>query len=278
MKGGNYGAGVHFLLSLIEPRDAAVVRDRLGIPEPAQSADNSAAWNLHRLGAPKVVWLWVLEQDDPATNLLVFHHDMVPAVLKRDILLGHAFGPARQPLKMPTTCPVKSSCTHPMPEIFTGPRGLIGELRHARSLGLAREAVQAVGVQDWDTVAEADREQALPGYTRWALTERIDCPPQVRAQFGSHAKFTNRLRDAGIVELREYVERSRPPQRMLEVLEAGAQLFPQRAGEAAALLAPLVRAELGADPDAWAVLAQLLPTFAGTLPELVRTCGAVAHV
>jgi hypothetical protein len=276
VKGGNYGAGVHFLLSLIEPRDAAAVRDRLGILPPKPCTDEIAAYRLNQLDAPRSVWWWLLERDDPATNLLVFHQPM-PDVLRRDILRGHAFGPARQPLKMPKTCPGRS-CTHREPEIFAGPRGLIGELRHARTLGLAREAVQAVGVQDWDTVAGADRVEPLPGFTRWALAERIDCPPQVRAQFGSHAKFTNRLRDAGIVELREYVERSRPPQRMLEVLEAGAQLFPQRAGEAAALLAPLVRAELGADPDAWAVLAQLLPTFAGTLPELVRTCGAIAHV
>jgi hypothetical protein len=219
----------------------------------------------------------MLERDDPATSLLVFHQAGVPAVLKRDILRGRPFGPARRPLKMPKSCGT-TSCEHLEPEITTGPRGLIGELRHARTLGLAREAVQAVGIQDWDDVAGADRAQPLPGYTRWALAERIDCPPPVRAQFGSHVKFTNRLRDAGIVELREYVEGSRPPQQMLEVLEAGAQLFPQRAGEAAALVAPLVRAEIGANPDAWAVLAQLLPTFAGTLPELVRTCGAIAHV
>ncbi|MFC0543415.1 hypothetical protein [Kutzneria chonburiensis] len=275
MKGGNYGAGVHFLLSLIEPKDAAAVRERLGIQLPKQYADSTAAQDLLRLDAPKVVWFWMLERDDPATNLLVFHQHTIPDVLKRDILRGRAFGPAREPLTVPTTCPGRS-CTHREPEIFAGPRGVIGELRHARTLGLAREAVQAVGVRDWDNVAGADRVQPLSGYTRWALAERIDCPPEVRAQFGSHAKFTNRLRDAGIVELREYVEQSRPPQRMLEVLQAGAQLFPQRAGEAAALLAPLVRAEIGADPDAWAVLAQLLPTFAGTLPELLRTCGAIA--
>jgi hypothetical protein len=62
------------------------------------------------------------------------------------------------------------------------------------------------------------------------------------------------------------------------VFHFGTWLFPRRVGEAAATLAPLVRAELGANADAWAVLAQLLPTFAGTVPELVVTSGAVARV
>lgn len=62
------------------------------------------------------------------------------------------------------------------------------------------------------------------------------------------------------------------------MLYFGAALFPHRAAEAAALVRPLVRAELGSNLDAWAVLAQLLPTFAGTVPELVTTSGAIASV
>jgi hypothetical protein len=137
--------------------------------------------------------------------------------------------------------------------------------------------VRAVSKRDWATVAEADRSEPLPGFARWALAERIDCPPEVRARFGSHRKFTNRLRAGGIVEPREYVELGRPPEGVLAVLYFGTKLFPHRAGEAAALLAPLVRAELGANLDAWAALADLVPEFAGTVPELVTTSGAVTR-
>jgi hypothetical protein len=131
-------------------------------------------------------------------------------------------------------------------------------------------------MRDWAEVAAADRSEPLPGYARWALAARIDCPPELRAQFGSHPKFTRRLRTAGIVELRDYVESGRPPEDVLAVLHFGAALFPHRVAEAAALLRPLVRADLGTNLDAWAVLARLVPTFAGTVPELVRTSGAIA--
>lgn len=75
----------------------------------------------------------------------------------------------------------------------------------------------------------------------------------------------------------EYVELARPPHEVLGVLQFGRLLFPRRGREVATSLAPLVHAEVGANPDAWAVLARLLPTFAGTVPELVRTSGAIAH-
>lgn len=168
-------------------------------------------------------------------------------------------------------------CSHTEPEIPVSRHGLIGGLREAQTIRSARVAVQAVGRRDWAAVAEADRAEPLPGFARWALGERIDCPPEVRPQFGSHPKFTNRRRKAGVVELREYVELGRPSGDVLAVLHFGAQLFPHRADEAAALLTPLVRAEIGTNLDAWAVLAQQLPTFAGTVPELVTTSGAVAR-
>ncbi|MGW2632033.1 hypothetical protein ACWC2K_22215 [Streptomyces chattanoogensis] len=42
--------------------------------------------------------------------------------------------------------------------------------------------------------------------------------------------------------------------------------------------AALTREHLAADAEAWAVCLQLLPTFAGTLPELVATAGAMTRV
>ena len=270
-------AGVQFLLSLIEPKDAKAVRRRLGIDKPTHPTDEHAARDLNLLGAPQSALLWMLERDDPAINQLVFHQPGASESLKRDILRGVPFGGAKGSLRVRVRCSQRA-CSHEEPVIPFSARGLIGGLREARTLGAARLAARAVSGRDWAIVAEADRLEALPGYTRWALSERIDCPPQVRAQFGSHPKFAHRLRTAGIVEMREYVERARPPANVLAVLNIGDQLFPHRVGEAAAVLAPLVRAELGANADAWAVLAQLLPTFGGTVPELVSTSGAVAGV
>jgi hypothetical protein len=268
---------VHFLLSLIEPQAAAAVRQRLGMAPPQQYADDRAMRELDRRKPPRSVLLWMLECDDPATNRLIFHHDDVPDAIKRDIMRGVPFGTATGPLQVLARCG-RLSCSHEAPHVPVSEHGMVGGLREARKMGPARTAARAVGRDDWATVAEVDRVEPLPGYARWALAERIDCPPQLRAQFGSHPKFTHRLRTSGIVELREYVELSRIPQRVLEVLYFGAALFPHRAAEAAALLTPLVRAELGANLDAWAVLAQLLPTFAGTVPELVATSGAIAGV
>jgi hypothetical protein len=269
--------GVHFLLSLIEPGDASAVRRRLGIGSPEPLTDDRAAGQLNRFNAPRSVLLWMLERDDPGTNRLVFHQGNVGEAVKRDILRGLPFGAADGLLPVRVDCGLRF-CSHAEPDIPVSPHGLIGGLREARTMGAGRVAARAVGKPEWATVAEADRVEPLPGFTRWALAERIDCPPRLRAQFGSHAKFTNRLRTAGIVEPRDYVEHGRPPRDVLAVLSFGTQLFPRRVGEAAASLAPPVRAELGANLDAWAVLAQLLPTFAGTVPELVATCGAIARV
>ncbi|WP_410596817.1 hypothetical protein [Amycolatopsis sp. lyj-23] len=276
MNSGNTEPGVQFLLSLIDPGDAAAVRERLGIGVPVPVDDEQAGWRLDRLGAPRAVLLWMLERDDPDTNRVVFHRDRVDDALKRDILRGLPFGSAAGPLPVRVNCGLQW-CSHREPHIPASGRGLIGGLREARTMGAARVAARAVSRPDWAAVAEADRAEPLPGFARWALGERIDCPPELRAQFGSHPKFVNRLRNAGIVEPRDYVERGRPPRDVLAVLHFGTQLFPHRVGEAAAVLAPSVRSELGTNLDAWAVLARLLRTFAGTVPELVATCGAIAR-
>lgn len=268
---------MRFLLSLIDPGDAAAVTRRLGIGEPVPVGDENAVWRLGRVDAPRSALLWMLEQDDPDTNRRIFHQPHVGDAVKRDILRGLPFGAADGPLPVRVDCGHRY-CSHAEPDIPVHPRGLIGGLREARTMGSARVAARAVGKPDWTDVAEADEVEPLPGYARWALGERIDCPTALRARFCPHPKFVTRFRKAGIVEPREYVEGGRPPRTVLEVFHLGAQVFPRRVGEAAATLAPLVRAELGANADAWAVLAQLLPTFAGTVPELVVTSGAVARV
>ncbi|MET9224369.1 hypothetical protein [Lentzea sp. NPDC003310] len=260
---------VHFLLSLAEPEDAVLLRRRLGVGEPEQHAVEHAVKWVAGFGAPRSVLLWMLEEDDPAINAAVFDHEDTPDAVRRDILRGRPFGAAGQRLEVLVRADE--------PEIPVGAAGVVGELRAAAKLKRARAAARAVGRDDWDLVAEADGEEPLPGYARWALSERFDCPPALRAQFGSHAKFDRRLWEAGVVEPAEYAERGRRARQVLGVLHFARVLFPRRAQEAAAVLAPLVRFEVGVDPDAWAVLVRRLQTFAGTVPELLRTSGAIAR-
>lgn len=268
---------MHFLLSLIESGDAAAVRRRLGVGLPALRSAGDAVRDLDRLGAPRSAMLWLLELDDPATNLIVFHQPRLPDAIRRDILRGVPFGGAAGPLYV-QPCGERW-CGHQQPaRLSPGTFGTIDGLRLATNMKEAKTAVQHVTSEDWAGIAAADLEEALPGYSRWALTLRIDCPPQLRAQFGAHAKFAHRMRQAGIVEVAEYVETYRPARQVLGVLQHGTRLFPHRVAEAVELLKPLVRGEIGASPDAWAVLAQLLPTFSGTARELISTSAAVAHV
>ena len=268
---------MHFLLSLIDGRDADGIRSRLRLGELRRHSARDAARELTRVGAPRSVLLWMLERDDPDINSIVFHSPVATEAIKRDILRGVPFGTAAGPLPSIRNC-MNGWCVHEEPQIPLGEAGLIGGLRAASTMRQARRAAKAVSGPDWAGVAAADQDEPLPGYARWALTERIDCPPHLRRQFGEHAKFTTRVRRAGIVELREFVEQTRPPGHVLTVLHLGVDLFPHKVAEARELLRPVVRAELGADQEAWAVLAQLLPTFTGTVPELVRTSGAVAAV
>lgn len=194
---GNSEPGVHFLLSLIEPQDVAAVRKRLGMAPPQVYADDRAMRELDRRRAPRSVLLWMLECDDPATNRLIFHHDGVPDAIKRDIMQGVPYGTATGPLQVLARCG-RPACSHEAPQIPVSEHGMVAGLREARKIGAARTAVRAVSRDNWATIAEADRAEPLPGYARWALAERIDCPPQLRVQFGSHPKFTHRLRMSGM--------------------------------------------------------------------------------
>jgi hypothetical protein len=225
---------------------------------------------------PSSVLLWILEEDDPELNALVFHHGSTSDAMRRAILRGVPFRRGRgEPV------PVHGSlrpCAEPSaPEAFTR-LGLVGALRDATEMGRARAAASmVVDHSDWRAVARTDREDPLPGYARWALSVRPDCPVALREQFGSHAKFTHRVRQAGVLDgPAEYATTCAPASDVLMTLSQGHTLFPTRLRRAEDALRPLVREHLGDREDAWAVLAQLLGTFHGTVPELVMTAGAVA--
>ncbi|MEV0090776.1 hypothetical protein [Streptomyces sp. NPDC050738] len=266
-------AAIGFLLGLAEADDAERAERRIGYQEPS-SAPLSARWA--RTGMSSSVLQWVLEEDDPELNARVWHHPSVDDAMRRAILRGMAHGPGRTgsiPLS-PRLADVQE------PPVPAGVAHLdpIGALRGVRSMGEGRAAASlVVGRAAWQDVVEADRQGPLPGYARWALSIRPDCPGTLRAQFGSHPKFAHRLAQAGIAETpAEYALEWTPAAHVLEVLYLGRSLFPHRAAEAADALRPLVREHLGDRPEAWAVLAQLIETYHGTAPELLATASAVA--
>ncbi|MFD3835785.1 hypothetical protein ACFWWC_05940 [Streptomyces sp. NPDC058642] len=269
---------VGFLLGLVDEETAERVRARTGLPAPERP--KATAERLRRAWTwatqlPASVALWILENDDPELNAVVWRYISTDSGLRRAIARGVPFGPGRT-----GTIPVDRTlpgAEDEIPESYVR-HGLVGSLREVDSMTAGRAAASMVLTRaDWQTVGAADGEHPLPGYARWALSVRPDCPPSVRAGFGSHAKFTHRVRQAGVYDgPAEYVTSEGPAARVLEVLAIGHVLFPNRVREAEDALRPLVREHLGDREEAWAVLAQLVESFHGNVPELVVTAGAIA--
>ncbi|MGW7402279.1 hypothetical protein ACWGI9_00805 [Streptomyces sp. NPDC054833] len=269
---------VGFLLGLIDEETAGRIRARTGLPGPEHPAamrrrlDRAWAWaNV----LPSSVVLWVLEEDDPDLNAVVWRFVGTDAALRRAVARGVPFGPGRtEPL------PVHPTLRDEEPEVPESyvRHGLVGALREATSLQQARAAGSMVLTRtDWAAVAEAHGERPLPGYARWALSVRPDCPPALRERFGSHRKFTHRVRLAGVLDgPAEYATAHGPAVHALQVLSMGGVLFPTRIKEAEQALCPLVHDHLGDREDAWAVMAQLVETFHGNATELVLTASAIA--
>lgn len=268
---------VGFLVGLTDEDTATRVQARIALPPDEHP--RLARRRIRRAWAwspvPSSVVLWVLEQDDPQLNALVWRHLGTDAGLRRAVARGVPFGPGRtEPVPVDPTLRGEEP---EVPESYLR-HGLVGALREADSMQAARAAGSMVLTRDdWKTVTEADVERALPGYARWALSVRPDCPPALRAQFGAHPKFAHRVRQAGVLDgPAEYATDHGPAVRVLEVLAMGRLMFPARIGEAEGALRPLVRDHLGGREEAWAVLAQLIDTFHGSARELVVTAGAIA--
>ncbi|MFF0014011.1 hypothetical protein [Streptomyces sp. NPDC005374] len=268
---------VGFLLGLTDPDDAARVRRRIGAPSRGPDERRTAHAVLKLTPVPSSVLVWILEEDDPKLNAAVYGHPSADPGLRRAVLRGVPFGPGRTDTLPVDRVLLKHANEPPLPPGMVA-QGLVGALRAATAMAPARDAASMVlGHRDWRTVTEADRERPLPGYARWALSVRPDCPPALRAQFGSHPKFTHRLRQAGVLAgPGAYATGHGPAAHVLKVLSLGHVMFPARVRDAENALRPLVRDHLGGREDAWAVLAQLLDTFHGTAPELIMTAGAIA--
>ncbi|WP_405989468.1 hypothetical protein [Streptomyces sp. NBC_00986] len=275
------GAAVGFLLHLIDSGAAERIRRRIGLPEPdrertPEARRNADLWSWTRTPVPTSVLLWSLQEDDPDLNQWVWRHISADNGMRRAIARGVPFGPDREgPLTVPDS--VRLADEPPVPESFTR-FGLVGALREGTSMQSARTAASMVLKRsDWQAVMEADQDRPLPGYARWALSVRPDCPPELRAQFGTHRKFTHRIEQAGVLgDPADYATTWSAASHVLKVLSTGHLMFPARVAEAEDALRPLVREHLADHEDAWSVLAQLIDTFHGNAVELVVTAGAVA--
>ncbi len=274
------------LLTLVDRPDAARVRLRLaGAGQPLEPTGPPPPWQLLSSPAqlPMSTLLWLLECDDPVLNTTLFQVRPLGDAIRRDILAGVPFDPARTE-PVPVSDELRAMEHGPLrDQLFDLPpqtaAELIPKLRTAgaaRRLKTCRALARAVPRTEWGLVAEADAQQPLPGYARWALACHVTCPQPLRTSFGDHPKYARRLREAGItVEAEDYLTGQSAERALasLGVLLRGDSTHGRRVR---AELTPLVREQLGGHVEAWAVLAQLQPSFSGTLPELIVTASAIA--
>ncbi|GAA1143423.1 hypothetical protein F4556_005821 [Kitasatospora gansuensis] len=271
--------GVRYLLGLAPDGAGRRVCGRLRIdpdgpvgPEfPSSEYGSYQALQLIRTTPALVTWM--LQQDDPRVNELLCRRGLVPEGVGQDVRDGLPFG-----LERTDPVPVSPNLSRrvelpPSAELVDRLRRAVG----SGSLRGARQVARGLRRADWPQVVAAHQEEPFPGYARWALAEQIDCPPELRAAFGTHRKFEHRLRQAGVLGgPADLLAGATSAREALRLLGFGRLVFPTRLAEAEDVLRPLVERELGGHGEAWAVLARLLPGFAGTLPELIVTAGAVA--
>jgi hypothetical protein len=303
------------LFALADPADAERAAVRLGVEAPVPAgrvgagpteADlqevrallSDGTYLASKTPLPLSALGWMLEFDVPELSMIVLQDIRIPAGIRRDVAHGRTFGttpgrPGARPA--PTAWP---GCALPKDFVLDYPRfkpadqddrpdapdstGLITALRESALAGRmapARALAAQVSGADWAPIAAADRDLPLGGYPRWALSIRPDCPEPLRAQFGSwQPRYARRMHRAGIIrDLTEYVLHETDAETALQTLTVGGWAFPDRIGSVHGPLGELVRDELGGNVEAWAVFAQLLPTFSGSLTELIVTAGAVAY-
>lgn len=296
---------MRFLLGMLEPDVVPEIHARLRLPSPVtgDAATDNAQFHARRLlddpQVPVSVLAWALEADQPDTNYAIYMTSRLPEAVRRDILLGVPYGSGSHEFPVEGTVAVSPRLPKDPDkldihyrDVTEGPdavigstpgdeRGIIAALRHygaARKMTRVRHITYAVGRRDWDSIGAADLAVPLPGYARWALSTHLACPAPLRRQFDAdQPRFAKRMHRAGIVgDSGAYAASWAPARLVLSVLDVGTWAFPARVEDARELLRPLVREELGRNKEAWAVLAQLLPGFTGTLPQLIRTSGAIA--
>ncbi|MFF4695585.1 hypothetical protein [Streptomyces chattanoogensis] len=137
----------------------------------------------------------------------------------------------------------------------------------------------------WSALAAAQKAGTLPAGLLGPLVELPDCPRELllAALTSPAVPAIDWIHDAvkgGKLTPTDILTLKAPARDALDPLRRYGDSGPDAAArqpvrERAAALA---REHLAADAEAWAVCLQLLPTFAGTLPELLATAGAVTRV
>ncbi|MER6910084.1 hypothetical protein ABT354_00195 [Streptomyces sp. NPDC000594] len=272
------GRALDVLVSLADPDQGERVRARIGLdgpPGPVVPDEWTALREFFTVPMPLSGRLWMLEEDEPLRNRLVHLSGGLPAALRLALLNGEPFGPGRGESVPRMTELLVAEEPEGSPAL--SPQELIPALRAVATMRRGRRIARWIPRDAWQRVIDADDEQPLPGYARWALALRPDCPAVLRERLSGHPSYAHRMRAAGLFDNPgTYAATARPARTALAVLDMGRWAFPRRIPEAEEVLRPLVRGSLGADTEAWAALAQRLPTFTGTVPELITTAGATA--
>ncbi|GAA0654967.1 hypothetical protein GCM10010193_01510 [Kitasatospora atroaurantiaca] len=200
---------VRYLLGLLEEPAARRVCHRLRMPfEGEVGPTPSYDWDLTSFlnqQAPGSAVLWMLQEDDPEVNAELYT-DALPVGLRRDILEGVSFAP--EPAKLAEPVPVsphlwrspwdwqQNATDVPVADVLDA----LYQVGGRKAFRQARAAAARIRNEHWPAVAQAHRDVPLPGFARWTVSVRADCPADLREEFGSHAKFRHRVRQAGIFD------------------------------------------------------------------------------
>lgn len=139
----------------------------------------------------------------------------------------------------------------------------------------------------WPALIEAHRSGGLARRLSESLAERADCPRELLLELLDSTPEDGRYADSwvrpalqrGALTLEDLVAHSGPARTALSHLLRVVN-SPDRQGDRQKLRAQataLTAEHLGTDIEAWAVCLQLLPTFAGSLTELISTAGAIVR-
>ncbi|ARF55280.1 hypothetical protein [Streptomyces gilvosporeus] len=154
------------------------------------------------------------------------------------------------------------------------------------------DRLEAEGIPiPWPAMADALRAGALPEGAAAHLARHPDCPRDIQLEalrstrapaFRNDSNgdaWVRRGLASGALTVEDILAHAAPARAALNhLLLATSSSSPDGDGRAVgALITALTDEHLDGDVEAWAVCLQLLPTFAGTLPELISTAGAVAR-
>ncbi|MFI9046452.1 hypothetical protein [Streptomyces sp. NPDC053427] len=143
----------------------------------------------------------------------------------------------------------------------------------------------------WPAMADALRDGRLPDGAARTLSAVAGCPREIQVaalrttpvpQLPRHRRSDTWPQKAlahGTLTVEDVLTHAAPARAALDHLVHAVTSSPPSPDRQAlrALITALTEDHLGGNVEAWAVCLQLLPTFAGTLTELISTAGAVAQ-